>query len=84
MNEDLVLTQVDVERALAKLSPEDRAMIVLVFRVDIPADWGKRPWPPKYTDIGDYIGRKFRGSPLSEAAIRYRRDVVLANWVAQR
>ena len=84
MSEDQILLQIDIDRALALLPPADRVMIELIFRVSVPADWGERDWPPTYTDIGDYLGRKFEGSPLSEAAIRYRRDVVLAMWRGER
>jgi hypothetical protein len=77
--------RIDIERSLDMLEPADREMMVLIFRLEIqPEDWGKRPWPAKYDDIGDYIGRKYEGSPLSEAAIRYRRQVVFQFWRGER
>jgi hypothetical protein len=80
VSEDQMVTQIDIDIALEKLDPADRDMIVLIFRLERPVDWGIRAWPPKYSDIGDYVGRKHELGPLSEAAIRYRRDVVFAQW----
>lgn len=79
MDEDAILTSIDLERALATEHPADREMILMVFRIEVPSDY-VGPWPPKYEDIGRHIGTKFEGAPLSEAAIRYRRDVMLARW----
>lgn len=84
MIEDRILNRIDIDRAMAKLPEPDRVMMRLIFRLEIPEDWGKRRWPPKYEDVGDYIGRKFEDGPLSEAAIRYRRDVVLQLWAGKR
>lgn len=79
MNEDQMLTRVVVEQILDGLDPHDRDMVVLIFRLERPDDWNGR-WPPRYEDIGRYIGNKHEGAPLSEAAIRYRRDVLLRKW----
>lgn len=76
MNEDQILSRIQVEEALASLEPADAAMMRLIFGFEKPDDWKGR-WPPKYEDVGRYIGNKFEDGPLSEAAIRYRRDVVL-------
>lgn len=81
--EDAILSRIDLETALAKLHPADRAMMLLIYRVACPDDWDAG-WPPRYLDIGRYIGLRFEGSPLSEAAIRYRRDVVLRMWAGKR
>lgn len=81
--EDEILSRIDLEVALAKLHPSDRDMMLLIYRVARPTDW-KAPWPPRYLDIGEYIGKKYRGAALSEAAIRYRRDVVLRMWAGER
>lgn len=81
--EDEILARIDLEVALAKLHPSDRDMMLLIYRVSRPPDWDA-PWPPRYLDIGAYIGLKYRGSALSEAAIRYRRDVVLRMWAGER
>ena len=83
MSEDRMLMEIDVERALAALHPADRVMMVLIYQLEQPADWTGR-WPPKFEDIGRYVGLKFEGAPLSEAAIRYRRDVVLGQWAGKR
>jgi hypothetical protein len=50
-------------------------MMLLVYGIEFPDDWGARP--VTFTTIGEYIGIKFEGAALSEAAIRYRRDVLL-------
>lgn len=83
VTEDQILMMIDIERALASLHPADALMMRLVFRLDQPEDWTYR-WPPRYEDIGCYIGIKFEGEPLSEAAIRYRRDAILGEWRGER
>lgn len=75
MTEDQMLNRVAVEMALDHLEKEEsRVVLALSFELECPADWGKEPWPPTYAAIGRYVGTKFRGGPLSEAAIRYIRD----------
>lgn len=76
MNEDQMLTEITAEAVLGRLSAADRAMIRLIFGFERPDDW-VGPWPARYSDIGRYIGTRYESGPLSEAAIRYRRDVVL-------
>ena len=83
MDEDALLTQIAIDSALALEHPADREMILMVFRIEVPSDYAG-PWPPKYEDIGRHIGSKYEGAPLSEAAIRYRRDVMLAKWQGLR
>jgi len=83
-DEDAILTRVALEQALARETPSDRVMMLLIFRVSVPEDWFGLPWPPTYADIGNYIGTRFGVGPLSEAAIRYRRDTLLAKWRACR
>ncbi len=83
VNEDHILTLIDLERALAKLHPADAQMMRLVYKLEQPEDWEYR-WPPRYEDIGCYIGLKYEGSPLSEAAIRYRRDAIKGAWRGER
>ena len=81
--EDQILAQVDIEAALSKLPPSYAVMMLLVYKVKQPDDW-EAQWPPRFEDIGWYIGMRFRGHPLSEAAIRYRRDQVEAMWRGER
>jgi len=83
MSENQILTRIDLERALARLHPADAMMMKLIYQLEQPDDWSGR-WPPKFEDIGHYIGVKYEGAPLSEAAIRYRRDVVRAQWAGKR
>lgn len=81
--DDEVLNRVTVEQQLARLEPESRTVLSLVFKIDQPTDW-VAPWPPTYAAIGVYIGLKFRNRPLSEAAIRYIRDEALAELRGER
>lgn len=83
MTEDEILTLVAVEEALSRLTPEFSEMMRLIYKIGEPEDWDA-PWPPTFEHIGAYIGLKFRGKALSEAAIRYRRDLVLAQWRSER
>jgi hypothetical protein len=75
MNEDHILSRVAVEQVLRRLAPADRCMMLLVFEIEFPDDWGDRPMT--YAAIGDYIGRRFEGRVLSEAGIRYRRNEIM-------
>lgn len=83
MNEEQILIRIDIEHALAKLHPADCAMMLLIYRIVQPPDWDAS-WPPKFEDIGHYIGIKYEDGPLSEAAIRYRRDAVKGMWRGER
>lgn len=83
MDEEQILNRIELERQLAKLHPEDREMMLLIERFDRPDDWTSE-WPPSYSDIGIYIGLKYRGKAFSEAAIRYRRNVVIKFWRGER
>lgn len=58
-------------------------MMLLVYQVFQPEDWVGR-WPPKFEDIGRYIGLKYEGAALSEAAIRYRRDAIVKMYQGTR
>jgi hypothetical protein len=83
--EDVILTRIAIETELAKLDESSRVMILLIFELEAPTDW-PYGWPPTYRQIGVYIGQRFgeEQKPLSEAAIRYRRDVILAMWQGKR
>jgi hypothetical protein len=83
VNEDEILDRIAIEHALDQLEPKHAVMMRLIFRYDMPEDW-PFPWPPKYETIGIYVGRKYEAAPLSEAAIRYRRDAILAFWAGKR
>lgn len=74
MNEDALINKITVAQYIARLkSPETRLLLLLVYGIDCPKDWNPdERWPPTYAAVGDYIGRRFRGRPLSEATIRYR------------
>lgn len=77
VTEDQLLNIVAVEQLLARLEEPDRLMLRMIYHLDHPDDY-EGPWPATYTDIGVYVGTRYEGQPLSEAAIRYRRDVLLA------
>lgn len=70
-----MLDNVAVEQVLAQLSEADRVMMLMIFGIEFPSDWGNRP--ATFTSIGEYIGMRFEGVVLKEATIRYRRDVIL-------
>jgi hypothetical protein len=57
-------------------------MILLISQVELPADWGGRPIT--YAEVGAYIGLRFEGKVLSEAAIRYRRDEIMKRLRGER
>ena len=73
--EDELLDRIAVAQALSVLNAADRCMMLMIFEIELPPDWGARP--VTYTTIGSYIGLRFEGEPLSEAAIRYRRAEIL-------
>jgi hypothetical protein len=83
VDEDQILDAVDIARALRRLHPEDALIIRLWFQLEQPEDW-TWPWPPRCEDIGVYVGLRFRGRAMSEAAVRYHRDAVLAMWHGER
>lgn len=74
--EDQILDQITVAQYLRELTPERREILLLAYRVTQPDDWTET-WPPRYAAIGRYIGRRYRGKPLSEASIRYIRKVAI-------
>lgn len=78
MTEDTILNRIAVQQHLSKLDAEDRLVMVLVYELECPEDWTEK-WPPTYAAIGRYVGTKFRGAPLSEAAIRYKHNESLGD-----
>lgn len=83
MTEDDILTAITVEQLLVTLAVPDQVMLLMVYRISCPADY-TGPWPPTYTAIGHYIGMRYKGKPLREAAIRYRRNVALRTLASGR
>lgn len=79
MSEDVVINRVAVAQLLATLSAEPRLVLELTFGLTYPGDWPwpNASWPPTYAAVGFYVGNRFRGKPLSEAAIRYIRNAAL-------
>lgn len=77
-----LLNKIAIEQALALLTPAERDMMVMVAAYSVPEGY-TGAWPPTLTDIGRFIGETYDGAPLSEAAIRLRRDKVSAKMRAQ-
>lgn len=72
----MILTEIELEDALSVLSAVDKELLLITFKIQKPDDW-TAPWPPQISQIGKYLGLKYEGKPLSEAAVRYRKKVVL-------
>jgi hypothetical protein len=83
MMDDEILNQIAIHQVLAELPDADRLTMELHYRLTQPEDYGLR-WPPRFEDIGVYIGLRFRGYPLSEATIRYRVSAIQARWRGER
>lgn len=79
MTEDEMLDRVTLWQLLAPLPVYDREMLLLIYHVGRPEAY-TGTWPPTLTDIGLYIGTRYGPRPLSEAAVRYRRDVLMKRW----
>jgi len=76
MGEDAVLLQVALEQALAYFEERDRQILRLYFRLHEPDDY-TGVWPPTYESVGDYVGRRLLGEPITEGSVRYRVEVAL-------
>jgi DNA-directed RNA polymerase specialized sigma24 family protein len=61
-----ILDKVALETVLARLTPEEREIIELWIWQDMNFD-----------EIGDVIGKKYRGRPLTGSAIRYHKNRIL-------
>ncbi len=76
---DQLLDRVTVEALLAQLPEEPRLVLALTFGVYCPEDWPwpHSRWPPIHSEVGMYVGHRFRGRPISEATVRYIRTSAL-------
>lgn len=83
MNEEYLINLLAIDEALARLPEEDRVALELHFRFRQPDDYNLR-WPPRFVDIADYIGAKYRGYNISESTIRYRIRAIQAQWRGER
>lgn len=81
--EDDIINKVALETELAKLSPMDRDIVVLLNQLERPGDWLSQ-WPPQFEDIAVYIGIKYYNRPVSEATIRYRFRQIKEIWAGRR
>lgn len=84
--EDQLLTRIALETELAKLPEADRVMMLMIYKIEIPSDYARfaDEFPVTYGSIGKYIGGKYETQALSEAAIRYRRDVIIGQMRRER
>lgn len=74
-----VIDKVAIEQVLAKLSPEDRELVTLIYRYELPEGYGST-FPRNLAEVGRLWGIKWFGIPFSEAAIRYKRDAIKNEW----
>jgi hypothetical protein len=72
VSEDSVINKITCEQYLSKLNEERKTVLLLTEGFGVPDDWEEGE--VTFSSIGRYIGKKFRGEPLSEAAIRYIRE----------
>lgn len=75
--EDNLLLRVSIDQVLATLSQADRDLVNLCSGIDAPSDYDG-PWPATLAAIGAYMGNKYDDGPLSEGAIRGRRNKLFA------
>ena len=81
--EDDIITKVALEQELAKLTPMDQDIAILIGQLERPTDW-LGSWPPEFEDMAVYIGMKYYGKPISEATIRYRFKQMKEIWAGNR
>lgn len=79
MLEEEILNAIIIEQELSKLPPVDADMLLLLYKIRQPEGY-EGPWPPKITDIGIFIGLKYKGKPMNEATIRYRHRKLKKLW----
>jgi hypothetical protein len=78
MNElDMLLLRVSIDQVLATLPVADRELVLLCSGLEAPEDY-QGPWPATLAAVGNYIGKKYDSGPLSEGAIRARRNKLFA------
>ncbi len=80
---DSVINKVAIEQALSKLSPEDRDLVNLIYKYELPDGYGPT-FPRNLAELGRLWGVKWFGVPFSEAAIRYKRDAIKDEWQGKR
>lgn len=75
---DEVINRVSIFQALEKLDEPSRELVLLIFKYELPDGYAE--WPRNLAEIGRLWGVKWYGVPLSEAAIRYKRDAIAEKW----
>jgi hypothetical protein len=78
--DEAMLTTIDIQCELEKLEAPERELVLLAFKYDLPPAYEGCPWPMSLTEVGRFWGMRWHGQAFSEAAIRYKRDAVLARW----
>jgi hypothetical protein len=76
MLEDAILTHVTVTQLLARLDTADRELLVMALHYEQPDDYAG-PWPATLRDVGQFIGTKYFGQPISEGRVRARRREIV-------
>jgi hypothetical protein len=77
--DDLILTRVSIDAALARLAPIERDVMRMLYAYDQPLDY-EGQWPPTLAQVGRYVGDKHFGKRISEGRVAKIRDTVLARW----
>lgn len=80
MSDERILTKIDIQTVLDSLPPADRELILLAYKYELPPGYEGAPWPMSLTQVGQLWGKRWYGQEFSEAAVRYKRDAVLARW----
>ena len=87
--EDVLLARYDVQWALRRLPPIDRAIVVLMQRYCAPPGY-TGPWPPAAVHVGEYLHVRFpefRERPVPPRTVRHRHRLALdrmARWLAPK
>ena len=87
--EDVLLTRHDVRRALRRLPPIDRSIVVLMQRYGAPPGY-HGPWPPTAAHVGEYLHAtfpEFRKGPLPPRTVNHYNNQALgrmARWLTPK
>lgn len=78
-DDEKIVNRIAIEQALSKLDEPTRELIQLIYKYEMPQDYGPE-WPKNYAEIGRLWGIKWEGVPISEATVRYKRDAIAEQW----
>ena len=74
-----LLDRIAIDIELERLSPINEALIQLRTPYRPPADYAG-PWPPRKDAIGEYVGLKYLGRPISATRVQERIRRILDRW----